>query len=246
MKKKAIKIVSILTSIVFSLAINEVTITKADNDSIILGDLNGDYFVNAVDASLVLSYYAKISTDKNGGFDTKQQIAADVNLDGSINAVDASIILGYYAYCSVHDSVPIDDYINLYTGSFSERNIIAAQIELSQIPSYTENAFITVNNNTPYFSPNDYNDKSFEYYSELDDLDRCGVCMACIGKDIMPTEERGSIGMIKPTGWHLDKYDMKKILFLYILVGTIILTGVILLRRSIKIIQMLNTIISET
>lgn len=55
-EKKAIKIVSILTSIVFSLAINEITITKADNNSIILGDLNGDYFVNAVDASLVLSY----------------------------------------------------------------------------------------------------------------------------------------------------------------------------------------------
>ena len=65
-----------------------------------LGDVNNDGHINAVDASSVLSYYAMISTNKNGDFDDKQKAAADVNNDGSINAVDASCILSYYAYVS--------------------------------------------------------------------------------------------------------------------------------------------------
>lgn len=65
-----------------------------------LGDVNNDGHINAVDASSVLSYYAMISTNKNGDFDDKQKSAADVNNDGSINAVDASCILSYYAYVS--------------------------------------------------------------------------------------------------------------------------------------------------
>ena len=46
---------------------------------------------------------------------------------------------------------------------------------------------------------------SFEKYSDLDNLGRCGVAMASVGQDIMPTEERGSIGQIKPAGWHTVK-----------------------------------------
>lgn len=65
-----------------------------------LGDVNKDGHINAVDASSVLSYYALVSTNKDGEFDEKQRIAADVNKDESINAVDASCILAYYAYIS--------------------------------------------------------------------------------------------------------------------------------------------------
>ena len=65
-----------------------------------LGDVNNDGQINAVDASTVLSYYAMISTNKDGGFDDKQKGTADVNKDGLINAVDASCILSYYAYTS--------------------------------------------------------------------------------------------------------------------------------------------------
>ena len=65
-----------------------------------LGDINDDEKINAVDASEVLSYYARISTNKDGGFTDEQKKAADVNKDGLINAVDASCILSYYAYTS--------------------------------------------------------------------------------------------------------------------------------------------------
>ena len=63
-----------------------------------LGDVNRDGEINAVDASSVLAYYARISTNQEGGYDEEQELAADVNHDGDINAVDASNILAYYAY----------------------------------------------------------------------------------------------------------------------------------------------------
>ena len=78
-----------------------------DNDpEIILGDVNNDGNINAVDASTVLSYYAMISTNKDGGFDDAQKAAADVNHDSLINAVDASCILSYYAYTSTTKDTP--------------------------------------------------------------------------------------------------------------------------------------------
>ena len=56
--------------------------------------------IDAVDASKILAYYARISTKQEGGFSDSQKQAADVNKDGIIDAVDASKILSYYAYLS--------------------------------------------------------------------------------------------------------------------------------------------------
>ena len=72
-----------------------------------LGDINNDSKINAVDASTVLTYYAMVSTNNDGGFNDNQKTAADVNHDGSINAVDASCILSYYAYISTGGTVKI-------------------------------------------------------------------------------------------------------------------------------------------
>lgn len=80
-------------------------------------------------------------------------------------------------------------------------------INLSSIPDYSGNPYIEINGNEPYFSEDEYTTSSFEYYADLDELGRCGTAYACIGEDIMPTQERGSIGQIKPTGWHTIKYD---------------------------------------
>lgn len=77
----------------------------------------------------------------------------------------------------------------------------------SEIPAYSGSPYVVINNNIPYFTESDYTTSSYEYYSDLDSLGRCGVCVASIGKDLMPTEERGSIGSVKPTGWHTVKYD---------------------------------------
>lgn len=87
--------------------------------------------------------------------------------------------------------------------------------KLENIPKYNGNAYIEINNNKPNFTEEDYTKGTFETYSDLDNLNRAGVAFAKISKEIMPTEERGSIGMIKPTGWHTIKYDIVSGKYLY-------------------------------
>lgn len=81
------------------------------------------------------------------------------------------------------------------------------EFSLRDIPDYNDKPYVAVNDNIPFFNGSELTTKSFESYSDLDDLGRCGIAYACIGKDIMPTEERGNIGSIKPTGWQTIKYD---------------------------------------
>ena len=78
-----------------------------------LGDVDNNSVIDAVDASKVLAYYARISTKQDGGFSDSQKQAADVNKDGIIDAVDASKILAYYAYLSTtkEDIIPLEAYI---------------------------------------------------------------------------------------------------------------------------------------
>ena len=82
--------------------------------------------------------------------------------------------------------------------------------------AYNESPFVEVNENVPYFGEDEYTTESFEIYSELDSFGRCGVAYANIGKDLMPVEERGEIGMVKPAGWHTVKYpEVIEDVFLY-------------------------------
>lgn len=83
----------------------------------------------------------------------------------------------------------------------------APDISFSSIVEYTDKPYVAVNGNVPYFTESELTDQSYEYYSNLDALGRCGTTCASIGQDLMPTEERGSIGMVKPTGWHTVRYD---------------------------------------
>lgn len=83
------------------------------------------------------------------------------------------------------------------------------------LPEYSGEAYITLNNNQPEFTSDEITEKAFESYSNLDYRGRCGVAFACLGRETMPTEERGEIGMIKPSGWHLKKYDCVDGKYLY-------------------------------
>lgn len=85
----------------------------------------------------------------------------------------------------------------------------------NNIPEYSGTPYIVLNNNIPEFTDNEITTKAFEKYSELDYLGRCGKAVACLGRETMPTEERGEIGMIKPSGWHLKKYDCVDGKYLY-------------------------------
>jgi len=80
------------------------------------------------------------------------------------------------------------------------------KMKAAEVPKASE-AYMVVNNNVPYFESDDFVKETFESYSDLDRLGRCGVAYACISQEIMPTEERGAIGNIKPTGWKQAKYE---------------------------------------
>ena len=88
-------------------------------------------------------------------------------------------------------------------------------ISLNDIPEYSGTPYVAINNNVPFFTEADYTTDAFETYSDLDSLGRCGVAYANICVEIMPTEERGSIGSVKPTGWHTIKYDCVDGKYLY-------------------------------
>ena len=78
---------------------------------------------------------------------------------------------------------------------------------LADIPDYGGEPYVELCGNEPDFTEADLTETSFETYSELDELGRCGVAYANVGEDLMPTEERGSISRVKPTGWVQQQYD---------------------------------------
>lgn len=92
---------------------------------------------------------------------------------------------------------------------------IGSKSEVDSIPKYSGVAYVVLNGNEPSFTKSEITDKFFESYSSLDSLGRCGVAFACLGRETMPTDERGSIGQVKPSGWHTVKYDCVDGKYLY-------------------------------
>lgn len=99
-----------------------------------------------------------------------------------------------------------------YTATAADENGVTLAIngQAIKIPCYSGDDYIEINNNIPLFTEDEYTTESFEYYSDLDSLGRCGMAYANICTELMPTEERQSIGQIKPTGWVQNKYEIIK------------------------------------
>ena len=115
-----------------------------------------------------------------------------------------ALIIGIYTYYTDNSSA----YVN------NNNDITNIKYDISDIDKFTGYNYIELNGNIPVFEDIDTS-KSFEEYSELDSLGRAGSAFANIGVDLMPTEKRGSIGMIKPSGWHTIKYDIVDGKYLY-------------------------------
>ncbi len=77
----------------------------------------------------------------------------------------------------------------------------------ADIPAYSGAPYVAMNGNIPYFTADEITDVSFESYSDLDSLGRCRAAFACCGRDLMPTEKRGDISEVKPSGWRQKQYD---------------------------------------
>lgn len=104
------------------------------------------------------------------------------------------------------------EYSTIALGEEAEKGVNP----LSELPEYEGEDYTFVNGNIPFFNKKEkVNTKVFEEYSPLDKLGRCGVAYANICKELMPTEKRGEIGMIKPAGWHTVKYDCVDGKYLY-------------------------------
>ena len=88
-------------------------------------------------------------------------------------------------------------------------------VSLDAIPDFSGEPYFVLNNNFPNFSNREICTESYEYYSNLDMYNRCGYAVACIGRDIMPKEDRGGIGQIKPSGWQTVKYSFVDGKYLY-------------------------------
>lgn len=116
-----------------------------------------------------------------------------------------SALLAFGAYFIVNEENTTSGYVNENT---------VYKYDISDISKFTGINYIELNGNVPEFLDVDTS-ASFENYSELDSLGRAGTAFANIGLDLMPTEKRGSIGMIKPTGWHTIKYDIVDGKYLY-------------------------------
>ncbi len=97
----------------------------------------------------------------------------------------------------------------------NENNKTYSSYDIGNIPDYNGESYVIINANKPNFDEDDYTTNSFEEYSDLDSLGRCGVAISNIGRDIMPKEDRESISSIYPTGWVQAKYDIVDGKYLY-------------------------------
>lgn len=97
----------------------------------------------------------------------------------------------------------------------TNNNSVGYSESVMDVPAFSGDAYVVINDNMPEFSDRELTTSAYESYSRLDVMGRCGIAVACIGKELMPTEERGSIGQIKPSGWQTVKYDFVDGKYLY-------------------------------
>lgn len=141
--------------------------------------------------------------------DNYNNIIAENNISQNENIVDKEEIK---TESNIHQESAEKQETNANTDVTHNQNLPKDLKELKKqalanIPEYSNKPYVVINDNEPFFNSTDLTTNSYETYRDLDELGRCGVAIASIGKDIMPTEERGNIGSVKPTGWHSVRYQ---------------------------------------
>ena len=119
------------------------------------------------------------------------------------------IVLSFFVYTYQDD---INNYIEKIT---NEEPVALSSYSLEDIPKYSGQPYVILNNNKPEFEEKDKITESFEIYQALDNLGRCTEAYANVSLYTMPDEKRGSIGSVKPSGWHTVKYDIVDGKYLY-------------------------------
>lgn len=114
--------------------------------------------------------------------------------------------MGIHLEDSEWEDVSIDEFDVLTSKNEQHSASETVAFHLEDVPEFSGVPSVEINGNVPYYTANEVTTDPFEVYSTLDEQGRCGVAYANICKELMPTEERGEIGMIKPSGWHTQKY----------------------------------------
>jgi len=123
------------------------------------------------------------------------------NLSKLIITLGIAAVFGIASYFGIEIEQYINDISNKYKISYT------TSFDLSTIPEFTNEPYVVLNDNQPEFTEEDFSKDIYEQYSELDYLGRCGPAFAKVGIETMPSQERGEIGMVKPSGWKTIKYD---------------------------------------
>jgi len=151
-------------------------------------------------------------------------VAAEVNIsietekpDNSSLEIEPKSISDPAPDISAKEELPVENENAEEDSPAPETSIPVVPIKSADfiIPTYCGTEVVQINNNTPSFPNLDGSMSDYVVFSELDSLGRCGVAEGYLGPDILATEERGSIGMIKPSGWHTVKYDFVDGKYLY-------------------------------
>ncbi len=131
---------------------------------------------------------------------------------GALIAVLAGVFVIFVGVSMGGSSVGNDSTTNVFEIT-NQNDIIDSQntgnysVNLNDIPDFSGKPYYVINGNIPGLTSEDASKTYFENYTALDNMGRCGVAFACLGKETMPTEERGEIGQVKPSGWKTAKYD---------------------------------------
>ena len=148
-----------------------------------------------------LFYRGMRTTRKKPGYGNyrqrhKKQALQRISVGVEVSIIAVIVLLGIaiasHSFQTAQPSI-------LGTGSSAATNF--------SIPQYSGTVYVEINDNIPFFQESDITTTAYEEYSPLDRLGRCGPAMACLGRELMPTEDRGEIGMIKPSGWHTARYN---------------------------------------
>ena len=131
------------------------------------------------------------------------------NKKSYLSKILTGIIVVLLIFISEYFNIDIQEISELINLGQSEQIETTSSFDLSNIPEYKDSPYVVINNNIPDFDESDYTTKSFEKYSELDILGRCGVAYANICRETMPAngEERESISSVQPSGWRQKKYN---------------------------------------
>lgn len=182
----------------------------------------------ALDASVTWDEATKTVTSYKDGKKVEFIIGRNYLIkDGAkVNIPSAAMIINDRTYVPVRAVSESFDYcvnwngdtrtVSITSDAYFNETYVSDNYTLANIPPYAGEPYTVINDNEPYFTDEDISlEDDYEYYGRLDTYGRCTQAFAKLSKSTMPSEERGSIGMIKPTGWHTVKYDFINGKYLY-------------------------------